>query len=165
MHSHDPFHPTASYLPPVNGPQSQSAEAFREHRWRQAGATDEQIDQLRDEHNSELSLDDQLALNDWIDRHSDPELAEKLATLPDQADDGDPGGDGDPDLGSDGGNPSDDGQPDPGTAEAEYSGNVTDILVKIGSSADKAREALDVENARDKPRVSLINELNKIIGA
>lgn len=161
MHSHDPFHPTASYLPPDNGPQSVSEHTFRVERWQRAGATDEQLDQLLQRH-LDRSVDEMLEHNAWIDSVSDPELTEQLPNateqqLDDAADtditavDDEPGEPGEP--------------PSPIAAPVEeYSGTVAEILAKVGSDQDKAAAALAVEEAREAgTRVSLVNELNRII--
>ncbi len=150
-HSHDPFHPSTAFMPPENGPQSMSAYTFRQARWRQAGATDSQLHGLAAEH-AERTLDDQLQHNLWLDSHSDPELAAQLDVAEPDLSDPDPADD------------NETVETDPVPEPDEYTGNVTDILAKVGSSAEKAAAALAAEKTRDKPRVSLVNELGKIIG-
>lgn len=52
---------------------------FRERRWVRAGATQEQVEQLRDAHEA-MSVEDRAAEGRRIDRVSDMDLATELAT-------------------------------------------------------------------------------------
>lgn len=149
--SHDPYAPGASYAPPGG-----DADRFNEQRWRQVGASDKQLAELATEHASR-SFGEKVAHNQELARRPDQELAEQLP----------------------GGKPASEPQSDPlhtksepnepaepvnpsHPPQQEYDGTVSEVLAAVGSDADRARAALAVEQARDKPRTSLVAELEKI---
>jgi len=47
-------------------------------------------------------------------------------------------------------------------SEGVPDGNVSDILDWVGDDKDRAREALDVERGKERPRASLVKQLNTI---
>ena len=51
---------------------------------------------------------------------------------------------------------------DSGTSEK--SDKVDDILAEVGDDKDKAQAALDAENAKEKPRATLVGKLEGILG-
>lgn len=107
---------------------------FRNDRWARAGATDEQLLDLATAH-AAWPVEQQAAEGTRIDSVSDWDLADELA-----------------------GRRRADQAPDPSA------GNVQDVLDQVGDDPEKARAALDAEQASDKPRVTLVAKLEAIAG-
>jgi hypothetical protein len=61
---------------------------------------------------------------------------------------------------------SNDGSPEPvePAANAVPDGTVAEINDWVGDNTDRAQQALDAEEKREKPRVSLLNSLNEKLG-
>lgn len=102
--------------------------AFREARWRRAGASDTQIEDLRAAH-ADLSADEKAAEAARIDTISDSDLAVEL--------DGD-------------------------TTNLAL-GTKDQVLERVGDDADLAAVALSHEQARARPRKTVIDALNAVI--
>lgn len=108
---------------------------FRYDRWKRAGASDDQLLALAEAH-ANLGEDQQQSEGRRIDGVSDYDLAAELA------------GDRRADV-----------APDPAD------GTVAQVLEQVGDDPDLAREALDAESGKDKPRATLVSKLEAIIEA
>lgn len=108
---------------------------FRHDRWKRAGATDEQLLALSEQH---LTLDvaGQEAEGRRIDGVSDYDLADELA-----------------------------GRRRAEEAPNPAEGKVQDVLDQVGTDPGLAQAALDAENASEKPRTTLVSKLQAIVAA
>lgn len=60
--------------------------------------------------------------------------------------------------------PDDDPVSDPADSEAVPDGPAKDVLAWVGDDSDRAVAALEVEEARDQPRTTLVAALEKVVG-
>lgn len=105
---------------------------FRYERWHRAGATDEQLLDLATAH-AEWPVEQQTAEGDRIDGVSDYDLAAELA-----------------------GERRAEQMPDP------TDGTVQTVLDQVGDDPVAAQAALEAEQAKDNPRVTLVAKLEAI---
>jgi hypothetical protein len=50
-------------------------------------------------------------------------------------------------------------------AELDIDGTAADVLAWVGDDPDRAEEALEAEQAKDKPRSTLVKQLEKLAGS